>query len=191
MDEFTKALFEVAKPLIGVVAGWVLGYWQMRRRGRKVEGIVRDLLGMEIDENTAALRNYQESARKIIESYAREARNLGGRVKENYFRLSNPPQWRHQAFDKLFSSLSGALNEEQIRELGDFHSRLDKLTDTFTKFQTKEDNPPLVTPEEGLSSLTDKWRPFEEQIVGLIALGDQLQRRLIARRQTLKWSLRS
>jgi len=177
MDEFTKALFEVVKLLFCVVAGWTLGYWQARRRRRKVEGIVRDLLDMEIDENTAALRNYQESARKIIKSYAREARNLSWRVEGNYFRLPNPPQWRHQTFDKLFSSLSGALNEERIRELGDFHRRLDKLTEAFTTFQTKEGVSPLLTPEEGLAGLTDKWQPIEEQIVGLVVLGARLQSR--------------
>jgi hypothetical protein len=165
-----------AIPLVGVVTGWIIGYWLARRRVRKVEGIVLILLGMEIDENTVALRNYQESARKIIESYMREAKNLGGRVEKNYFRLPKPPQWRHQAFDKLFSSLSSALNRGQIRELSDFHGRLEKLTDTFTKLQTKEGMSPLVTPEEGITSIRDQWRSFEEQIVGLFALGDLFQR---------------
>lgn len=178
MDEFTKVLFETAKPLVGVVTGWALGYWQTRRRERKVEGNVRTLLRIEIDENTAALRDYQESVRKRIGSHALQAQHFQLMVRSDSFRLTELPEWRHQAFDKLFSSLSGALNEEQIREVSDFHRRLDKLTGTFTKIRTLQRAHAQGKPMDALTGSADEWQLFEGEIADLIALGDQLQRRL-------------
>ena len=112
------------------------------------------------------------------------------------------PEWRHQAFENLFSSLSSALDERQVREVSNFHRRLDKLREAYTKMQTQPPNQPesaaelaarqelrtrvfedalleaaatgTVTPSPDV----DVRGPIEEEVTKLIDLGDRLQRSL-------------
>jgi hypothetical protein len=69
-------LLNMAKPLVGVVAGWTLSYWQSRRRERRIERNIRALLRIEIDENIAALRDYDESVRRAIETHPLQAKHM-------------------------------------------------------------------------------------------------------------------
>jgi hypothetical protein len=178
MDATTKELLvKAATTLVGVVVGWALGYWATRRKDRKVERNVRALLRVEIDENAAALRDYRESVQLRIESQTVQAAHFQQMHRADSHRLTDLPEWRHQAFEKLFSSLPSALNEEQIGEVGDFHRRIDKLTEAHAKIRNQyRDYGKGKT--DALTGVADNWQIFESEMNGLIALGDRLHHRL-------------
>jgi len=71
------------------------------------------------------------------------------------------PEWRHHAFDKLFSSLSNALNEEQIREVSDFHRWLDKLTDAHARIR-KQFRDYGQGRNDVVTGSSDEWQIFED-----------------------------
>ncbi len=149
----------------------------MAVNNRKVERNVRALLRVEIDENTVALRDYQKSVKERIGSHALTAEHFRRMVQSDSYRLTDLPGWRRQAIEKLFSSLPSALNEEQIGEVGDFHRRLDKLTEAHAKIQ-KQFRDYGKGNMNALTGTDDEWQLFESEMNSLIALGDQLHHQL-------------
>ncbi len=205
MDELTKILLDWAKLPVGAVLGAVIKHLWDRRRERKTENNMCALLLVEVGENVAALRGFQETIRKKVESHALQAEHFQLMIRSDSFRTTALPEWRHQAFDKLFSSLSGSLNEEQVRGVSDFHRRLDKLTETHAKMYSQHPtHPPEETVKRAVEMYkkltgedseaptldTGGWQPFEEEVTKLIDLGDQLQRRLQPTRPRLTAPIR-
>jgi hypothetical protein len=186
MDAVTQELIiKAATPLVGVVVGWGLGYWATRRKDRKVERNVRALLRAEIDENATALRGYRASVQERIGTHALTAEHFRLMVQSDSHRLTDLPAWRHQAFEKLFSSLPSALSEEQIGVVSDFHRRLDKLTEIHTKIRNQYRDYGKGN-MNALTGIADNWQSFENELNSLIVLGDQLHLQLqtMWRRQT-------
>lgn len=133
----------------GVVLGTILGFlltlgatgWQKGREKKEQRDAVVMLLRIEIDQNLAMLKAYQEKATTDLPS---ETSAQYYQMRSRY--LEDPPQWRHQRWESLTPLLAATLNEHEIKEVDTFHAGLEALTDRLSKVQR-------LNPEEVLEKI--------------------------------------
>jgi hypothetical protein len=158
MDETVKTLIEVSKPLLGVLVGYFLNAYRLRWRERKVESNVRALLRLEVDENLANLRYYKSGV---------DVRSAGAPYQDDVLPGQMPlanslsgvrlPEWNHQSYKSLLSSIPNALNPEEIIKIYRFHAQLDELG----LIQERKHGAWLKEVNEGAAKLLNDGNPLE------------------------------
>jgi len=119
------------------------------------------LLSLEIDQNLDLLRELWNKANQVKESDQNPNLSKARRLVE-----MSLPLWSHKAWESQIPLLAIALSEKEIKQVHDFHSRLDMITVIHSKLSALKVEEEIDLKEDLKIRAVQGRRPFSHFVSG-------------------------
>lgn len=117
-----QAMIVIIGVIIGVLLDEIFIGVREKRKEKKQSKSVRTLISLEIDQNLSSLTEFWNKLTNGISSLA---------FRDQFVKMSIP-NWSHNVWKSQTSFMPTALNEDEIKEIWNFHNQLNSITDIHT-----------------------------------------------------------
>lgn len=150
-----QAIIAIIGVIIGVLLDQIFIGRRQKRKEEKQSKSVRTMTILEIDQNLSSLTKFWH---KLTDGV------ISTEFRKRFVEMSIP-KWSHKVWESLISFMPTSLNENEIKQVWNFHDQLDLVSDYHTKLSSGESNEPAIL-----------WSKCDSIINRLLKKGNPLHR---------------